>query len=489
MKKIDRFARRVGLSFRPDETRPTDAFDWLEDQLVEPRLDLGIASLESHHEILKWPEHYNLSITERYELSFRYDEEKRRNEKNKSLNSSQIKAQNRRWARENLPNWRDETRFYHRAVYSPDQVRQRLVHFWANHFFVSIGFSGEGMMVADHIERAIESNLDNTFETMLWNVTTSPAMTNYLDNHVSAGERSDHVRWAKKKGKQAGLNDNLARELLELHTVTPEMKYTEADIHNVAKVLSGWGMDITGRRKNLKDYTGAFEHSHNKKRAERGKIKVFGLTLGSQFGTNEKALPDLINYLAKHPLTARHLSEKLCTHFISDVPSESDIALVQNAWNQSGGSLPEVHRTVTRLAWDRLDHTTKFTWPMTWLMQAIRSSGASILDGWDDVHKKINERHVSQVWKISRELGQGFWFGDLQPNGFSLSKEDWVSAAHLERRLKFARLIGERGNPLIGPEKLAKENGVSREVLQNLSALDNPNRWVFLLCCSEFLEV
>ena len=87
------------------------------------------------------------------------------------------------------------------------------------------------------------SALDGSFRDLLWNTTTSPAMTNYLDNIRSSGEKSDNVKWARQNKRQAGLNDNLARELLELHTVTPAYGYTEDEIRSVAKILAGWGMD------------------------------------------------------------------------------------------------------------------------------------------------------------------------------------------------------------------------------------------------------
>ena len=129
--------------------------------------------------------------------------------------------------------------------------------FWANHFFVSLGNTDRGMLVADYMERALEAQLDGSFRDLLWNTTTSPAMTNYLDNIRSSGEKSDNVKWARQNKRQAGLNDNLARELLELHTVTPAYGYTEDEIRSVAKILAGWGMDVSGEGRDVKRMTRA----------------------------------------------------------------------------------------------------------------------------------------------------------------------------------------------------------------------------------------
>jgi len=490
MDKLHRFARRVGLGFRPDEKLPSNPVQWIESQLNQPREFLGIASLSDPGSIREWPAKYSFDIRQRYEMGFAYRKQINKHENNASLNAAEIRQRLRLWAQKNLPTRHDETRFFHRAIYASDQIRQRLLHFWANHFFVSLGITDRGMLIADYLERALETQLDGSFRDLLWNVTTSPAMTNYLDNIRSSGEKSDNVKWARQNKRQAGLNDNLARELLELHTVTPEFGYTEDEIRSVAKILAGWGMDVSNEGDDVKRMTRSdFAHPHLKHMAEKGKIKVFEMALGSQFGTNEKALPRLIDFLANHPLTIRHLSTKLCQHFISDTPENSDIEVVQKAWVDSGGDLIAIHKAVLTRTWERIDETVKFQWPLTWFLQAVRSTGASVIQGWDDVHTESSLRYEAKARQITREIGQGFWLSDLQPNGFSQRSEDWMSPAHIERRLKLASMIANYGNPQMRPVQLASTLGISPSVEKAIVSATPETGWVILLCSPEMLEV
>lgn len=490
MDKLQRFARRVGLGFRPDEELPVDGIQWIESQLDQPREFRGIASLSDPDQIEQWPTQYAFDIRQRYELGFAYRRQTKKHRNNSSLNAAEIRQKLRLWARENLPTRHDETRFFHRAIYADDQVRQRLLHFWANHFFVSLGHTDRGMLVADYMERALEAQLDGSFRDLLWNTTTSPAMTNYLDNIRSSGEKSDNVKWARQNKRQAGLNDNLARELLELHTVTPAYGYTEDEIRSVAKILAGWGMDVSGEGRDVKRMTRPdFAHPHLRHMAERGKIKVFDMALGSQFGTNEKALPKLIDYLARHPLTIKHLSTKLCQHFISDTPSAVDVEVVQDAWVETDGDLTAIHRAVLRRTWERIDETAKFQWPLTWFLQAVRSTGSSVIQGWEDVRSESSERYETRTRRITREIGQGFWLSDLQPNGFSQSSQDWMSPAHIERRLKLASMIANHGSPKMRPLQLVSSLGISSPVAEAVGSATPEAGWVILLCSPEMLEV
>ncbi len=162
-----------------------------------------------------------------------------RNKIGDASNASNAERQANR--EENLMDEKDELKFSHRNVYGKDQVRLRFTAFWANHF--TTGNTHDNRNHIGHaIDEAILANLNGDFSHMLYKMTSHPSMLIYLDNIFSAGPNSKEVEWAKRNGEQAGLNDNLGRELLELHTVSPSAKYSEDDIRNAAKVLAGWGV-------------------------------------------------------------------------------------------------------------------------------------------------------------------------------------------------------------------------------------------------------
>jgi hypothetical protein len=118
-------------------------------------------------------------------------------------------------------------------------------------------------------------------------------------------------------------------------------------------------------------------------------------------------------------------------------------------------------------------------------MQSARISGASVIEGWDDVGKPNTRPFQSDAFGISRELGQGFWLLNRQPNGFSIAGQDWVSPSHLERRIKLAALVGLYGGPAAIPSEVRDRLGF--RATQSMSG--DVRDWVMLLCGSQFMEV
>lgn len=483
MSEIEAFARKAGLGFGPSEIVPTDPESWIDEQLIVPRRFVGIASLKQPDTVSDWPTQLIRKIEDRYDLAERSFEEEKRLNADRTLSAEENRLMFRSWVRDNFPDRHDETRLLHRAIYAPDQLRQRLLHFWANHFYVSP--AGEGsLFIGDHLERAIEANLDGSFEELLFAATTSPAMLFYLDNHINYGPNSKEAKRKKERGIQVGSNDNLARELLELHTVTPDLQYTENQIREVARVLSGWGPPLGGDLKSVSD----LRHPHNPNNGERGKIDVFGMALGSQFGGNAKALRPLLNFLATHELTVSHLCDKLCRHFIADNPDPEHIEAVKASWVESRGHLPTIHRELLRRTLMSVGREKKFLWPMTWLMQSARISGSSIVVGWDDL-KNTERNFLSDPEHIANEIGQGLFLVQRQPDGYAIDSQVWKSPAHMERRLKFASLIGLHGKPKIDPANFMVRLNFKSEIRDFVKSLDNSQKWAGLLCNSEFLEV
>jgi len=333
------------------------------------------------------------------------------------------------------------------------------------------------------MEEAILANLNSSFSEMLYKVTTHPGMLTYLDNIWSAGEESRHtINCRRKVDCQAGLNDNLGRELLELHTVSPSAKYTETDIRNSAKVLAGWGINFDASIEDLKRKGGTTNHwdMYKTRYAEPGNKTV----LGKVIGTGKGGLRQLTDHIASNEYTIMHLSEKLCQHFVSDNPQKKDIDYIANSWRRSKGDLDQIHYAVIDRAINSKD--AKFQWPMNWLFQVIRLSNATFFKGWQDLYNHDN--NLMDVEKIFKELGQSFW-STRQPDGYSSKKEEWLSGEMFERRLRFADVIYSVGRTKISSEKIMDRIGANmttRNLVENAGG-NRRVRFIALMCSPEIM--
>jgi len=236
MNKQFRVAQKVGLMFRPETEIPGDIEGWAISQLHSDSPALGIST--KYGKIKPWPQSMQPNLDDRARLWRLYRENKKKERERKDgqelASAKQANRQN------NLMREKDEMKFAHRNVYGKDQIRMRLMSFWANHFTIGNTFDNESL-IGHAMEEAILANLNSSFSEMLYNVTTHPGMLTYLDNIWSAGEESKHtINCRKKVDCQAGLNDNLGSELVELRAVSPEAGYRETDIRQTAIVLAGW---------------------------------------------------------------------------------------------------------------------------------------------------------------------------------------------------------------------------------------------------------
>jgi len=429
-----------------------------------------------------WPSEFQPNLAERVAML----RERRANEdkylEDKTLSKNERDALLHANKKKNSMEFKDQLKFAHNNVYGEDQVRQRLVLFWLNHFTVGDKETTTSL-IGHFMEEAIAANLNNSFDEMLYKVTSHPAMLTYLDNIYSSGENSKRARECRKKlDCQAGLNDNLARELLELHTVSPQQGYTEKDIRAAANVLAGWGTIVD--KDQLEKY-GLRNHweSYIKDRAEPGNKVVLGKTIYSGFG----GLKQLTDYLASLDHTALHLSEKLCQHFVSDSPTKSDIDYVVNAWKNSKGNLGKVHSAVIERA--ILSKEPKFQWPITWLFQVIRLSGATFFRGWNDINRDFDNDHRMRTSTVFEELGQNFW-SIRQPNGYSSNKTDWISGEFLERRLRFSEAIYNTGYPIVSAQNIMDRIGAN-DTTQALveSVVGDRRQFIALMCSPELMGV
>jgi uncharacterized protein (DUF1800 family) len=213
--------------------------------------------------------------------------------------------------------------------------------------------------------------------------------------------------------------------------------------------------------------------------AEPGNKTVLGKVIPSGKG----GLRHLTDFLASHENTIMFISFKLAEHFVGDNPSKSDIDYIANAWRQSNGNLDQIHSAVIERAIS--SKAPKFQWPMTWLFQVARLSGASFFKGWDQIEKY--DQGLMEVRKIFEELGQSFWH-TRQPNGYSSAKSEWLSAEMFERRIRFSDAIYTAGYPSFTPQEIMDRigaNEATRELVNSL--VGRKKQFIALMCSPELM--
>jgi len=488
-----RIAQKLGLMFLPDTPIPQNIKLWATNQLNSKSPALGIKRIRSYHKpkVSEWPQSLQPNLLKRDEMFWTYKENVEKHQRN--MPGFQTEADRNRNRQENLMEDLDALKFAHRNVYGEDQLKLRFNAFWANHFRTANIFDN-GNHIGHAIEEAILANLNGDFSNMLYKVTTHPSMLIYLDNIWSAGPSSKEAIWAKRDGRQAGLNDNLGRELLELHTVSPSAKYTEADIKGAAKILAGWGAEpgrvsgdklisLSERNYKIKKIGGTLNSWNYFKTtyAEPGNKTVMGKT----FGPGKQALKELTDFLGGHEHTINHVSFKLAQHFVNDNPSQSDLNHISKVWHDSKGNLDQIHTAVIERA--IASKKPKFQWPMTWLFQVIRLSGANGFIGWEEEQSNDYNDNIMRTNKIFKELGQGFWLPG-QPNGYSSDKNEWLSGEMFERRIRFATSLYNGGFPTQKTENIMDRvgaNSVTRKLVD--SVMGGRRKFVALMCSPEIM--
>jgi uncharacterized protein (DUF1800 family) len=301
---------------------------------------------------------------------------------------------------------------------------ERLVWFWSNHLCVS---SFVVPVTAGGYEReAIRPHVLGRFEDMLVASASHPAMLVYLDNFRSVGPKSVAGLIAK-----AGLNENYARELLELHTLGVRTGYTQDDVISLAKVLTGW--TILPAATNPEH---GVEFVFNPRIHEPGPKVVLGTTypdLGMSQG--RAVLADL----ARHPATAVHVARKLARHFVADDPPESLVARLAQRFHDSDGNLKEVAKALVEApeAWET--PPAKLKRPNEWLTAMGRAMPL--------------EPNVVRAMRSRARMGEPLW-GVAQPEGFSDLQAAWVDT--LAQRLDIAESIAAQMESTVDAQELVE---------------------------------
>lgn len=320
-----------------------------------------------------------------------------------------------------------------RHALSDRQLQEVMTDFWFNHFNVFIGKQANRWTTSDYVERAIRPNALGTFENLLKAVARHPAMLTYLDNAQSVapgsqppgfGRRAAQLPDQLRRQMPTGLNENYARELLELHTLGVDGGYSQADVQNVARILSGWSI----RGPNLgrfQDRGGeAFTWAFHPWAHDRGAKTVLGETFPA--GHMEDEGDRLLAMLAMHPSTARHLAHKLCARLVSDDAPDGCVDHAVAAYLHSHGDIAATVRAIVASDdfWSASNRRTKVKSPLEFVLSAMRATGA-VPDS------------SPRLAGVLQQLGQPL-FQQAVPTGYPETQEDWVNSGALLNRMNIA---------------------------------------------------
>src|SRR5258706_34251 len=310
-----------------------------------------------------------------------------------------------------------------RAALSERQLDEVMVDFWANHFNVFFGKGADRFLLPDYIEQEIRPHALGKFEDLLVATAQSPAMMFYLDNWQSVTPGSRPPQFARIADRRPdfanrmpqGINENYARELMELHTLGVDGGYTQADVIAVARILTGWSIARPQQG-------GAFEY-HDW--AHDGGLKVvLGDTFPAGHGQDEgMRLPHL---LAHEHATMHHVSQQLCARFVADDPPDGCVDDAVAAWQRTDGDIREVLRAIFHGPdfWAPQNVANKVKTPLEFVVSAVRATGAD---------PDTTPRLAQVVARLGEPLYQ-----HVAPDGYAERQDDWVNSGALLARMNAA---------------------------------------------------
>ena len=329
------------------------------------------------------------------------------------------------------------------AVATDNPFAERLVHFWANHFAVSVD-KLPVIGLAGLLEfEAVRPNLFGRFSDLLLAVEQHPAMLVYLDQAQSIGPNSEIGRFAAMRGgKQRGLNENLAREIMELHTLGVRTGYSQADVTEFARALTGWTISGLARGPVARFIGGGDNGEFRFADAlhEPGPRTIMGKSYGQSGEGQARAI--LLD-LAASPATARHLSTKLARHFAGDDPPQAMVDRLTAVYLKSRGDLPTVYRALidSPEAWARTP--AKFKTPWEWSVSALRAVGQA-------------EIEPTAAAAMLKQLGQPTWQPG-SPAGWDDVAASWAAPEALMRRVEIAQRLASRAGSSVDARALAEK--------------------------------
>jgi uncharacterized protein (DUF1800 family) len=309
-----------------------------------------------------------------------------------------------------------------RSIYSQRQLNEVMVDFWYNHFNVYADKGIDKLWVGAYEQQAIRPHALGKFRDLLGATARHPAMLFYLDNWRNSVPNISQIR------KKEGINENYARELMELHTLGVDGGYQQSDVLALAKIFTGWGFKQPGQK-----VPDGYSFYFNRNRHESSdKIFLNKTIAGAGIEEGEQAL----DLLAKHPSTARQISFKLAQYFVSDNPPKSLVSKLVKRFTATNGDIKLVLGTLFQSPefWDNKYYGTKFKTPYQYAVSSIRSTGTEL----------SNPRVLNDFLK---QQGMPL-YGCPTPNGYKNTQEAWLNPDSLTRRINYATNLAKGKLPI-----------------------------------------
>ncbi len=340
-----------------------------------------------------------------------------------------------------------------RHIASERQLLEVMTDFWTNHFNIFMNKEADRWLTADFVEHAIRPQALGRFEDLLVATAMHPAMMIYLDNaqSVAAGAHplpAGHRPLAFRRpggfapmfapplirpaagvgGGPTGINENYARELLELHTLGVDGGYTQQDVIEVARILTGWGV-TRPRPMGI----GRFGFEFHEWAHDYGAKTVMGIEFPAGHGMDEGKR--LLRILAESPATARHVSAELCVRFVADTPPDGCVDAAVAAWQRTGGDIRAVLVAIAAGPdfWAPENRTAKFKTPLQFLVSAVRAIG-----GEPDT--------TARLAGTEGMLGEPL-FQHLQPDGYPDDAAQWLNSGAILSRMNVALALASGRMP------------------------------------------
>jgi uncharacterized protein (DUF1800 family) len=377
-----------------------------------------------------------------------------------------------------------ERRFVLRAVYSPAQLQEKMTWFWMNHFNVFAGKADIRAMVADYEDRAIRPHALGRFRDLLGATVRHPAMLRYLDNAQNAANR---------------INENYARELMELHTLGVDGGYSQRDVQEMARVLTGHGVSLRPldepppklRPEWAQQYVRRGLYEFNPQRHDWQPKELLGRPLQGQ-GMAE--LDEALDRLARAPATARFVTRKMAAYLVGDAPPPALLQALAERFQQSDGHIGAVLQTLVASEAFQASLGTRLRDPVQYVMAGLRL-------GYADRVLANPDPAISWLQRLAEPL-----YGRVTPDGYPLDSAAWTSSGQLAVRFEIARALGGAGTgalfraegappPKVPPPAIAQsaaframEPQLAPATRVALARAGSPAEWnTFLLSSPEFM--
>lgn len=314
-----------------------------------------------------------------------------------------------------------------RAILSQRQLQEVMVDFWYNHFNVFIGKGLDRVLCGPYEEQAIRPFVLGKFRDILGATCHHPAMLFYLDNWQNTSAGGTDRRNPNAKNKATGLNENYARELMELHTLGVDGGYTQKDVTELAHVLTGLGLAGRYNRNANVQPVGPFGAVFNERKHDFGEKVVIGHRIQGQ---GEQEIEDALDLLARQPATAHHISYQLAQYFVADNPPPQLVNRLAQKFTQTDGDIRKVMQALLSSPefWDPKNEHTKYKSPFRYVISALRATGAQ-------------PEKPEVVLGFLTQQGQPV-YGCLTPDGYKNTQDAWMNPDALLRRINFATALG-----------------------------------------------